>query len=88
MLITNLRDLKLQRYTLKIMIHPVARLDPTVAKVQFTWKKTRKLHVKHRYRRPHVKNGAKKEVSKSPSRALPEATSEAGAGEALSFGVV
>ena len=42
-------------------------------KVQFTWKKTRKLHVKHRYRRSHVKNGVKKEVSKSPSRALPEA---------------
>ena len=36
-------------------------------------KKTRKLHVKHRYRRSHVKNGVKKEVSKSPSRALPEA---------------
>ena len=35
--------------------------------------KTRKLHVKHRYRRPHVKNGVKKEVFKCPSRALPEA---------------
>ena len=35
--------------------------------------KMRKLQVKHRYRRSHVKNGVKKEVSKSPSRALPEA---------------
>ena len=35
--------------------------------------KTRKLRVKHRYGRSHVKNGVKKEVYRSPSRALPEA---------------